>query len=165
MSKFKHVLTVLALGTLLAGCMTVPETDQPDRPWYDTTIYSECIPWPWPVGELGTIDYYNAAGCEWWDVPWVLAEQIILVPTYLTYGLGETFHTDLFGGSTDYSHDTWQWKSVCYTIGPIHAVLSTVSYGVVCVVDTIGHDPIAAIWWMNDKGDSTETTGEGTPAP
>jgi hypothetical protein len=162
MFKIKHVLTAIALATLLMGCMTISETDQPDRPWYDTTIYSECIPWPWPVGDLGMVDYYNAHGAAWWDAPWVLTEQILLVPTYITYGLGETFHTDLSGGSTDYSHDTWQWKSVCYTLGPIHAVVSSVNYALIWAVDTVGHDPIAAIWWMQAKDDSSATVEEGT---
>jgi hypothetical protein len=94
------------------------------------------------------LDYHNAHGAGWWDAPWVFAEQGLLLPSYFLWSVGETTYTELLGGGYSYDPDQWQWKTVNWTLGPPYALISTVNYGLVWGVDTVGHDPIAALIWM-----------------
>jgi hypothetical protein len=134
------------MAVALFGCRTV-ETNQADRPWWHPTITMDAVPWPMPTGDLEMIDYHDAHGAGWWDAPWVLAEQAALLPCYLLYGLGETGATELMGGGYENAPDGWQWRAVHWTLGIPYAVVSTISVAAVTVVDTVGHDPVAAIIW------------------
>ncbi len=149
-----RIISCLTLGVclLLAGCQTVA-TDREDRPWWHPTLDPAAVPCPLPTGgfwfsnDLAMPDYHNAHGAGWWDVPWVCAEQIVMMPTYLLWAIGETTYTELLGGGYDYDRGEWQWWTVNGLLGLPHAALSSVSLAAVTVVDTVGHDPIAAIIW------------------
>lgn len=149
---------------LAAGCRTV-ETGVENRPWWHTTIRPDAVPWPWPTGDLALIDYHDAHGAGWWDAPWVLVEQTALLPSYFLWGLGETVYAELLSGSYTYERDQWQWKAVNYTLGVPHALVSSVNFGLVWAVDTVGHDPIAALVWAVRAGREPVETPPLEPAP
>lgn len=148
----------LMLIALAVGCRTV-ESDRENRPWYEPALDPASIPWYLPTGPshwgaprhattlVGPVDYHNAHGAGWWDAPWVLAEQAALAPTYVLWGIGDALYEDILVADPEAGRDQWQWKAVNWTLGPIHAVLSTANLAVVLVADTLLHDPVAAIWW------------------
>lgn len=114
------------------------------RPWWTLTLRRESIPWPLPTGDLAVIRYYDAAGHGIWDVPWVFIEQMIMVPSYLAYGAGETAYELLGGNDETHDPDQWQWGGVNGVLGGTFFILSSANQGVAWVVDTVGHDlPIA----------------------
>jgi hypothetical protein len=149
-----------ALAALVSGCKTA-EMGTENRPWWETTINPAAVPWPLPTGDLAPVDYHNAHGAGWWDVPWVFAEQIALLPSYAVYAIAETTYTEILNGGYSYDRHQWQWRAVNWTIGPPYIILSSVNYGAVWVADTIGHDPIAAIiWWFKKRNAEARSNAE-----
>jgi len=150
-NRTARLVFLICIAIPVSGCMTV-DMGQADRPWWHTTINRDAVPWPLPTGDLEMLDYHNAHGAGWWDSPWVFSEQLMLLPSYLTYAIGETTYTEILGGGYEYGRDEWQWWAVNGTLGPPHAVMSSVNYGLVWIVDTVAHDPVAALIWMMREG-------------
>ncbi|MBN1477645.1 hypothetical protein JXA47_12895 [Candidatus Sumerlaeota bacterium] len=146
MKRLALLLIPLTLAAALLACRTV-EIER-DDPWWHPTLPLDAVAWPWPSGDLPMIDYHDAHGAGWWDVPWVLAEQIVMLPSCATWALGEITYTELLGGGYSYDHSQWQWRVANWTFVVPHVIFTGAGVAVNTVADTLVHDPVAWLgWW------------------